>query len=308
MQTISTQAPVLFLVFNRLEATRQVFEAIRAARPPRLYIAADGPREDRQGEAERVQAVRDHVMSSVDWPCEVKTLFREANLGCKQAVSQAITWFFDQEESGLIIEDDCLPTQGFFEFCNELLPRYRNDLRVWQISGTNFNFGQRRDPDYSYYYSYYGSIWGWATWRDRWQHYDVEMRGYDEVRKKGYLTDLFGNKEEAESRMARFDKIRDIDTWDFQWTYTRFINSGLAVMPVNNLVTNLGFGSDATHTHAAADIRAHMQTTPLTHPLRHPSFVIRDKASDDLYFQRFIRQNNNVLGKLREIARKILSR
>lgn len=300
-------APVLFLVFNRLDTTQRVFEAIRAARPRRLYVAADGPRHSRPEEASKVQAVRQYIVDHVDWPCEVQTLFRETNLGCKQAVSQAITWFFEHEESGIIIEDDCLPNPSFFEFCDELLPHYRHDQRIWQISGTNFDFGQLRDADYSYYYSYYGAIWGWATWRDRWQHYDVNMRGYEEIRRKGYLCDLFGSPEQAQARMARFDEIERIDTWDFQWTYTRFINSGLAVMPGQNLVANLGFGEDATHTHTPEDIRAHMQTAPLPFPLRHPPFVIRDKVSDDHYYQRFIKPGRGYLSRMIGKARQALS-
>lgn len=300
-------APVLFLVFNRLDTTQKVFEAIRAARPARLYVAADGPRPSRPEEADKVRAVRDHIVDNIDWPCEVQTLFRENNLGCKQAVSQAITWFFEHEEFGIIIEDDCLPTPCFFEFCDELLPRFRDDLRVWQISGTNFDFGQQRDADYSYYYSYYGAIWGWATWRNRWQHYDVDMGGYEEIKRKGYLCDLFGNPEEAQARMVRFDDIGQIDTWDFQWTYTRFINSGLAVMPSENLVVNLGFGDDATHTHTPEDIRAHMRTEALSFPLRHPPFVIRSKVSDDRYYQRFIKPSRAYLSRMLGRARQLLS-
>ena len=166
---------VLFLVFNRLDTTKQVFETIRQAKPQRLYIAADGARASRVGEAAQVQAVRDYVTSHVDWECEVKTLFREQNLGCKYAVSSAIAWFFENEEMGIILEDDCLPDPTFFNFCQELLARYRHDQRIGVISGDNFQFGHRRNDD-SYYFSKYVHIWGWATWRDRWVNsYDVTI-------------------------------------------------------------------------------------------------------------------------------------
>lgn len=290
---------VLFLIFNRLDTTKQVFEAIRKAKPPRLHIAADGARESKEGESEKVKAVRDYVMEHIDWECEVKTLFRKKNLGCKMAVSSAITWFFENEEMGIILEDDCLPSQSFFWFCEELLERYKDDMRVWHIAGNNFHFGWKRDEDYSYYFSYYGSIWGWATWRSRWNHYDVEMKNYDEIKSKNYLWDIFGNKEEANFRISNFDEIRNgLNTWDFQWAYTRFINSGLSVVPIKNLVENLGFGDDATHLHSVNDTRANMKMNNLEFPLQNPKFIIRDKVSDDKYFNKFIKSNSNLLKKI----------
>ena len=150
---------VLFLIFNRLDTTKQVFEAIRQAKPPRLYIAADGARSSREGEAEKVQAVREYIIQNIDWECEVKTLFREQNLGCKYAVSGAIDWFFENEEMGIILEDDCLPSQSFFWFCEELLERYKDDMRVWHIGGSNFQNGIKRG-DGDYYFSKYNTFFG----------------------------------------------------------------------------------------------------------------------------------------------------
>lgn len=151
---------VLFLVFNRPDTTKQVFEAIRKAKPPRLYVAADGPRLNRAGEEEKVKAVREYLMDNIDWSCEVKTLFRQENLGCKYAVSGAITWFFEHEEMGIILEDDCLPSQSFFWFCEELLNRYNNDTRIFLISGFN-SINKWKNNSFDYLFSYYGSIWGW---------------------------------------------------------------------------------------------------------------------------------------------------
>jgi hypothetical protein len=142
---------VLFLVFNRLDVTKQVFQAIRQAKPPRLYIAADGARKNKEGEAAKVIAVRDHVLESIDWDCEVKTLFREENLGCKYAVSGAIDWFFEQEEMGIILEDDCLPSQSFFWFCEELLLRYKGDMRVGHIAGYNHFPGRVTASSYFFF-------------------------------------------------------------------------------------------------------------------------------------------------------------
>ncbi len=297
---------VLFLVFNRLDTTKQVFEAIRQAKPPRLYVAADGARETKEGEAEKVKAVREYIISNIDWECEVKTLFREQNYGCKMAVSSAITWFFENEEKGIILEDDCLPSQSFFWFCEELLEKYKDDMRVWHIAGNNFHFGWKRDEDYSYYFSYYGSIWGWASWKSRWQSYDVEMKNYEEIKSKNYFWDVFGNHEEANFRISNFDDIKKgLNTWDFQWAYTRFINSGLSIVPVENLVKNLGFGEDATHTHSKNDRRADMDIFDIKLPLSNPKFLIRDKQSDDKYFSEFVKDNSNIIKK---IVKKVLKK
>lgn len=300
------ETAVLFLVFNRLDTTKQVFQAIREAKPPRLYIAADGARESKEGEAEKVKAVRDYILQNIDWDCEVKTLFRKKNLGCKIAVSSAITWFFENEEMGIILEDDCLPSKSFFWFCEELLERYKDDMRVWHIAGNNFHFGWKRDEDYSYYFSYYGSIWGWASWRTRWQHYDVNMKGYEEIKSKNYLWDVFGNQEEANFRVSNFDEIRKgLNTWDFQWAYARFINSGLSIVPETNLIKNLGFDEDATHTHSRNDKRANMQAFNIFFPLKHQQYVIRDKKSDDKYYNEFVKDKSSLI---RKIARKVLKK
>tara|TARA_A100001015_G_C15044862_1_gene742863 strand:- start:7462 stop:8436 length:975 start_codon:yes stop_codon:yes gene_type:complete len=289
---------VLFLVFNRLKTTKQVFKAIRKAKPPRLYIAADGARIDQKDESKKVIEVREYISSNIDWECEVKTLFRERNHGCKLAVSEAIDWFFENEEMGIILEDDCLPSQSFFWFCEELLEKFKNDMRVWQISGNNFHFGWDRDEDYSYYFSFYGSIWGWASWKTRWNHYDLNMKSYEEIKSKKYLWDIFGNQAEADFRISNYDKIKNgLDTWDFQWTYARFINSGLSIVPKINLVKNLGFGKEATHTHFEHDRRSDMNTDNLRLPLSHQDFVIRDKKSDDKFFKEFVEFNDSFFKK-----------
>ena len=272
---------VLFLVFNRLDTTKQVFEAIRQAKPPRLYIAADGARDSKEGESEKVQAVRDYVMSRVDWDCEVKTLFREKNLGCKYAVSSAITWFFDNEEMGIILEDDCLPSQSFFWFCEELLERYKDNMRVWHISGDNFQNGIKRG-DGDYYFSKYNHIWGWASWASRWKNYDVEL---DSIKNEDFLKHTFDNKPALRSWSKIFAAMKDkkIDTWDYQWTFSMWYNSGLAILPNVNMISNIGFGADATHTTGDSEL-ANMHYQELT-VKNHPSQIIQNKEADNYTFQ-----------------------
>lgn len=289
---------VLFLVFNRLDTTKQVFKAIRQAKPPRLYIAADGARDSKDGEADKVQAVRDYIMQNIDWECEVQTLFREENLGCKYAVSGSITWFFEKEEQGIILEDDCLPSQSFFWFCEELLERYKDDLRVWHIGGTNPI--DRQPFSNEYYFSEYNRIWGWASWKRAWSVYDVEISAWPNIKNMHLLKEILG-----ESEANKYEKILDkvyeghIDTWDYQWFLFRLLN-GKAVIPKVNLISNIGFGAEATHTF---DIESKLSTLPrgeIDFPLIHPKYIIVDK-NRDFSWQRFSNDSLSALSKFKKI-------
>lgn len=279
---------VLFLVFNRPDTTRLVFEAIRAARPPRLYVAADGPRANRTGEAERCAEVR-RIATAVDWPCEVKTLLREENLGCKMGVSGGISWFFENEEEGIILEDDVMPLPSFFDYCDELLHRYRHDERVALISGCNL-VAKRFSPQESYFFSRYNHIWGWASWRRAWQHYDVAMRAWPDWRDQGGLKTISdGNKLFELYWRNTFDQAfhGGIDTWDYQWTFTCWHRGMISVLPANNQTHNLGFGPDATHTTKGTPNYVKESTPkPLSFPLRHPCHIERAVGADALIDKR----------------------
>ena len=281
----SLHIPVLLIIFKRPDTTRQVFEAIRQAKPPRLYVAADGPRPGKEGEAEQVQATRD-IIRQVDWECEVKTLFRDKNVGCGIGPSTAIDWFFEHEEAGIILEDDCLPNQSFFVFCQETLEHYAHDARIMQVSGMNPQKGWQRDPGYDYYFSEAGITWGWATWRRAWKLYDYNIPRFKEALDKGYLESFYIVREKLDWVINCLDeahrRLPAVDWWDFQWEFTKFTNSGLSVVPNVNLVTNIGFGADATHTLGISGF-ATTNTTELRFPLRHPPFVIRDVQSDKRY-------------------------
>lgn len=235
---------VLFLVFNRPDTTKQVFEAIRQAKPPRLYVAADGARETKEGEGPKVQAVREYIMQNIDWECEVKTLFREQNYGCKMAVSGAIDWFFENEEMGIILEDDCLPSQSFFWYCEELLERYKHDNNVKGISGYSVNNNYSIEEDYLYVS--YALIWGWATWRRVWQRYEV---GLDSYLTRG-ASNFMLTKEQKNFWIGNFEKILagKLDTWDYQLSFQVLDTNSLFIVPKYNLISNIGFSDDATHT------------------------------------------------------------
>jgi hypothetical protein len=270
--------PVAFLIFNRPDTTARVFAEIARARPPKLLVVADGARADRPGEREACRAARE-VVERVDWSCEVLTDFAEENMGCRRRVSRGITWVFEQVEEAIILEDDCLPDPSFFPFCEELLARFREDERVMMVSGDNFQFGRRRTP-YSYYFSRMMHIWGWATWRRAWRHYDVDLRLWAELRETSWLADLLGDDEAAAFWRDTFDKTSaGHDTWDFQWVFTCWAQNGLAALPARNLVSNIGFGVAATHTKAETRA-ANLPAGALEFPLSHPPHMIRDREAD----------------------------
>jgi hypothetical protein len=240
--------PVLFLIFNRPDTTVQVFAAIAKAKPRRLFVVADGPRPEKTGESETCQATRE-IIKRIDWDCEVKTLFRDRNLGCKEAVSSAITWFFEHVEEGIILEDDCLPSDSFFSFCAELLEKYRDDKRVMMISGDNFQDGISRG-DASYYFSKIPHIWGWATWRRAWHLYDKEMQSFPTFVKQKGIYHVSPEVDVQNFWLSCFIPAYrgEINTWDYQWVYTILSRDGLSICPQINMVSNIGFGGDATHT------------------------------------------------------------
>lgn len=285
--------PVLFIIFNRPETTQVVFDAIRNVRPSRLYVAADGPRPTVASDADRCAKAR-KIIEQVDWKCDVKTLFRDKNLNCGLGPSTAMTWFFENEEEGIILEDDCLPSDSFFWFCEELLERYRSDDRIMHIGGNNFLDGWSNNPEYSYYFSRSGHIWGWATWRRAWKLFDYNMSMYEKVKQKGYFDRFFLNRLEKFYRLRKFDatvaRRGNVDWWDYQWDFARFINSGLAIVPNKNLVKNVGFGTGATHTKDGNSKSASLDSHDIDFPIKHPPFVVRDLEADKKYFSKFIRE------------------
>jgi hypothetical protein len=285
---------VLLVIFNRPETTQLVFEAIRKAKPPRLYVAADGPRQDVYSDFKKCADAR-KIIEQVDWDCKVETLFQNKNLNCGIGPSSAFAWFFKHEEEGIILEDDCLPSQSFFWFCEELLERYRHDSRVMHIGGNNFLNGWQKDSDYSYYFSRSGHIWGWATWKRAWKKFDFKIKNYPKAKQNGLFNYFFLNRMEKMYRLRKFNqtiaKDGSVDWWDYQWDLARYLNSGLAIVPNTNLVKNLGFGESATHTIHANSKSASMDTSDVIFPLRHPPFMIRDAVSDKKYFKILMKDN-----------------
>lgn len=265
--------PVLFIVFNRPDTTAQVFEAIRQAKPKQLFVAADGPRPNKDGEKERCEIVR-QIATKVDWDCELRTLFRSENRGCGRGPAEAITWFFENVEQGIILEDDCLPDQSFFWFCEELLNLYKENKSIMLISGLNLL--NKAEIDFSYLFSFYAGIWGWATWRRVWEKYDYEMHSWQYPQNKTLVKKFFKNSSEYNYFQRVFDRTfekKEISWWDYQFFYYRIITDGKGIIPKVNLISNIGFGVDATHTFDVNSFQSNLLRGSLEFPLKHPNEI-----------------------------------
>jgi hypothetical protein len=270
---------IAFFIFNRPASTGRVFDAIASAKPSQLLVIADGPRHGRADEQERCAATR-AIIERVDWQCDVRTNYASVNLGCKRRVSSGLDWVFETVDEAIILEDDCLPDPTFFAYCDQLLEEYRNDDRIAMISGDNFQ-PRSRKYSYSYYYSRYTHIWGWASWRRAWRHYDVELRLWPLIRESEVLRDILGSASAARGWRDIFDAVYDgrIDTWDYQWTFACWMRNALSILPNVNLVENIGFGEYATHTTKSPPV-SHRSEGGMHFPIRHPPYMVRDAAAD----------------------------
>jgi hypothetical protein len=285
MKTMPFNTPILFLIFNRPDTTRKVFDIIRKIRPRQLFVSADGPRQNKTGEEEKCAESR-KIIEEIDWDCELKTNYSGKNLGCRLGVSAGINWFFSNVQEGIILEDDCLPDTSFFQFCSELLEYYRNNERIMHIGGANFQDGHVRGSG-SYYFSTINHIWGWATWKRAWDKYDIAISSYPELLNRSVISSLFPN-----SRMMKFWKGRfelaysnKIDTWDIQWQYAMSINKDLAIIPNRNLVSNIGFADEATHTIDKFNNLANMPTYSIE-TITHPAQIVADIKADSYSFRK----------------------
>lgn len=299
---------VLLLVFNRLETTKHVFEAIREAKPPRLYIASDGARKSKGGEWEKIKAVRDYLTSSIDWKCELKTLFREQNLGCKLAPSGAIEWFFKNEDMGIILEDDCVPSKSFFWFCEELLEKYQSNNNIFLISGDGRG-AQQVNMNYDYDFTKYSLTWGWASWSRVWNKYDVGMSDWCENKAK-FLDEVSEYKSTKKYWATALQNTYDNRTnaWDFQFSYLLLKNKGLCIVPRVNMISNIGFGVDATHTTRTYGSKNSNENIPrfnLQFPIHHPPQVGQSEPINRFYELTEFKSRNVVIRVINKISRMI---
>lgn len=274
-----TKSAVLFLIFNRPDTTLKVFEQIRIAKPSRLYIAADAPR---QGIAEDVDLCKQTraIVKNIDWECDVKTLFNKKNAGCRDGVSAAITWFFDNEEEGIILEDDCLPANSFFKFCDTLLEKYRDDTRIRHITGCNLQQGKKWG-DASYYFSNRTHVWGWASWKRVWKDYDITLDKYSNFEIKEKLENIYPDPLVAECWVNIFNDLKEgkINSWAYPLDFINFFNNGLTIIPNENLISNIGYGSGATNTIDDEHVFSNVNLSEIR-DITDPAFVIPEKKAD----------------------------
>ena len=282
-----SQAPIAYIVFNRPQHTEQTFAVLREQCPSQLFIIADGPRPEHPTDVERCAAVRT-IVEQVDWPCEVHRNYAETNLGLKQRVSSGLEWVFEQVERAIVLEDDCVAHLDFFRFCDVLLERYAEDEQIMVVSGNNFQNGRKRG-DASYYFSKYNHCWGWATWRRAWQHYQGNLPFWPEWRMSEAWMRQIPDRVERRYWEQIFDQVYAgrIDSWAYPWTASVWNIGGVTAMPNVNLVSNIGFDEDATHTKSASSPCANIGTTLLgeiTHPNEISVDVIADRYNFDHAF------------------------
>ncbi|MFD1466652.1 nucleotide-diphospho-sugar transferase [Hymenobacter caeli] len=274
--------PILLLIFNRLETTVSVLEAIRSIKPKQLFIAADGPRESKLGENDLCNKIRNLVEESIDWPCDVHKLYRSENLGCGLAVSSAIDWFFSIVDMGIILEDDTLPNETFFKYCQSLLIQYKDDDEVMHICGSNLQCGLKRG-NYSYYFSKYPLVWGWATWKSSWNKYSFTIGDSVDQIKDNLSQSIYDSNElDFYVNALMSVKNKQIDTWDYQWLYTLLKFKGISIVPCFNLITNTGFNQSASHTIQAPYWYKYNVVKPIISINSNPTKKINEKA-DSFY-------------------------
>lgn len=279
--------PVLLIIFNRLDTTKAVFEQIRNVRPYEFFIAADGPRND--DEKDTCNKVRKWVVNNIDWECNVHTLFRDINVGCGHGPAEAITWFFDHVEEGIILEDDCVPNLTFFSYCAELLQRYENDDRIALIAGTNIDLQHTTSIEgQDYFFSALPFTWGWASWRRVWKDYDyliTQWKGRCINKTLNYLFEDRGYQAYWRSEFESVAHKNARDIWDYQFFAGIEMRQQLCIIPNVNLISNIGDGQDATHT-AGMQVYANTPTLSIFAPLQHPSEIKRNSR-----YELFLQEN-----------------
>lgn len=305
--------PILFLTFKRPNTTQQVLDSIRLYKPERIYIASDSHRPNQLGEQEKVEATRRLVIDEIDWPCDIKTLFQNKNLGCRVGVSTAIDWFFEHESEGIILEDDCVPDISFYSYVDELLTCYRNDKRVMSISGHNFNFNSYINVNSTnkYAFSRYHHCWGWATWKRAWQYYDREMRTWPQLRDSNWLLSIGdGNLFFKDYWTYIFERAyqNKIDSWAYRWLFSCWSQSGLSILSTSSLIQNIGFGTDATHTRRNLSQLTNYEVEDLRKLKDDPHFQSIDHMTRNFDLDKVIDKYWFNIGLMSSIKRKLINR
>lgn len=305
--TFNFKIPILFLLFDRPDITQRVFDIIRQVQPRQLFVAADGPRKDYPKDIEKCKQAR-AIIEQVDWDCELKTLFRDQNLSGPVANPEAITWFFNHVEKGIILEDDCLPDKSFFSFCEELLNYYKNDPEILMISGNNFQIGKKRGNG-SYYFSKYPNTWGWATWQRAWKLFSYDISQLDKVNGgvKNRISGMANSVEEQKYWSDIYNKLKtnNIQAWDYKWIFTCWVHNMYAIVPNKNLVKNIGFTETATHTTKEPAFYKKIKLESESN-VKHPSKKKYNVKADRFLFKNWFLRKNTMTQQAINIIKKPL--
>lgn len=291
MNLEGTRTPVAVLLFKRPDMARQVLQAVAQARPSLLLVVGDGPKADSSGDLERVLAAR-AVVDEFDWDCPVLTNYAETNLGLRQRIISGLNWIFQNTDEAIILEEDCIPHPTFFRFCDELLEHYREDRRIMAIGGVNYQFSRNATP-FSYYFSIYNHVSGWASWRRAWACFEEKMESWPYVRESGLLRARLHRAQAVRYWSKRFQSTYEgkIDSWAYTWTYTCWVQNGLTILPSVNMITNIGSGLEAAHSHGRRNPRLYMPAQGVEFPLLHPTVVLPHSKADKYTQNRFFREN-----------------
>ena len=285
------EIPIVFIIFNRPDTTKKVFEKIREIKPSKLYIISDGPRENNSADIEKINETR-NIIEIIDWECEIHKKYSDVNLGCGINVSEGISWVFEKEEMAIILEDDCLPTTSFFNYAKELLIKYKDDNRIMHIGGTNWHPEYKHKDNASYFFSKDAHIWGWATWKRAWSYFDYKMNDYLEFIKSKEFKTIIPNRNERNYFKLRWGTFYNTNfksniksNWDYQWYYAVLKKNGLCIWPKSNLVMNIGV--NGTHTDKIYDKYHFIKTDDEFIIKHHPTIIEKNLDFDKYHYYHF---------------------
>lgn len=289
MYELSEKTGVAIIFFNRPTCLKKVFESVSKAKPSQLFLIQDGPRGEK--DLAGIEACR-AVVENIDWPCEVHRNYSEVNLGCGRRMSSGITWVFEHVDRAMILEDDCVPGESFYQYCDELLEKYKDDQRILMISGMN-HWGQSDVPA-DYLFAYSGAIWGWATWKRSWEKFDYSAEAINDPEVVNFLMSGVEPKRVAISDIERWQatnaKVKSgekMSYWAHQWRLAKFLYHNLCIIPKCNLISNVG-DNDATHPASGGTCEYHyLQTYRMNFPMIHPKYVMQNHEYDDKYYEVF---------------------
>ena len=313
MNNANFYTPILLIAWRRPKEIKEVIDSLKVIRPKRLFISCDGARDNNVEEFEKVKKTQEVLLKTINWDCKIEWQISDVNLGCKKGVTKAINWFFENVQEGIILEDDVVAHYDFYKYCQDLLEKYRSDKRIWCISGSNNQNNIKRGKG-TYYFGQIPLIWGWATWKDRWENYDVSLKKWPEIKSSKMLDNIFLDdlqKNHWSDIFENFYNFGNPDTWDYPWVFACLINNGLTAIPNKNLIKNIGFNSDATHT--KWEISKENEVFGIGSNLIEPEFIICDLKAEKYQFDYFFggfskRLKKNPLLRIKNKFRRIFKR